>query len=101
MENNAPIMLELDNIYKQFGDVEVLRGITASIAKGELLTFVGPSGCGKTTLLRIIGGFTPLTSGRVVLGAALFFLCGRFVLNITTCRRNQQDNRHEDGISIS
>ena len=67
MENNAPTMLELDNIYKQFGDVEVLRGISASIAKGELLTFVGPSGCGKTTLLRIIGGFTPLTSGRVVL----------------------------------
>ena len=60
-------MLELDNIYKSFGDVEVLKGISAEIRKGELLTFVGPSGCGKTTLLRIVGGFTTLTSGRVIL----------------------------------
>jgi len=37
------------------------------VNKGELVTFVGPSGCGKTTLLRIIGGFTPLDSGEVIL----------------------------------
>ena len=60
-------MLELKDINKSFGDVEVLKGISASIEKGELLTFVGPSGCGKTTLLRIIGGFTSLTSGQVIL----------------------------------
>jgi len=67
MENRQSPMLELIDIYKNFGDVKVLKGISASIAKGELLTFVGPSGCGKTTLLRIIGGFTPLTSGKVIL----------------------------------
>jgi len=42
-------MLELRDVYKSFGDVEVLKGISAKIDKGELLTFVGPSGCGKTT----------------------------------------------------
>lgn len=67
MENKQSPMLELVDIYKSFGDVDVLKGISASICKGELLTFVGPSGCGKTTLLRIVGGFTPLTSGRVIL----------------------------------
>jgi ABC-type Fe3+/spermidine/putrescine transport system ATPase subunit len=67
MGNEKKPMLELIDIKKNFGDVEVLKGISASIPKGELLTFVGPSGCGKTTLLRIIGGFTPLTSGQVIL----------------------------------
>jgi len=67
MENRTCPMLELVDIYKSYGDVEVLKGISSSIEKGELLTFVGPSGCGKTTLLRIVGGFTPATSGRVIL----------------------------------
>jgi spermidine/putrescine ABC transporter ATP-binding subunit len=67
MENQKRPMVELMDIYKSFGDVEVLRGISARIDKGELLTFVGPSGCGKTTLLRIVGGFTPATSGQVIL----------------------------------
>jgi ABC-type Fe3+/spermidine/putrescine transport system ATPase subunit len=60
-------MLELQDIHKSFSSVDVLKGISAQIAKGELLTFVGPSGCGKTTLLRIVGGFTTATSGRVIL----------------------------------
>jgi ABC-type Fe3+/spermidine/putrescine transport system ATPase subunit len=67
MEASKTPMLELRDIYKSFGDVEVLKGISARIDKGELLTFVGPSGCGKTTLLRIVGGFTSATSGQVIL----------------------------------
>jgi ABC-type Fe3+/spermidine/putrescine transport system ATPase subunit len=67
MGNNETPMLELVDVYKSFGDVEVLNGISASVPKGELLTFVGPSGCGKTTLLRIIGGFTSITSGKIIL----------------------------------
>ena len=67
MCNKETPMLELVDVHKSFGDVEVLKGISASVSKGELLTFVGPSGCGKTTLLRIIGGFTPITSGKIIL----------------------------------
>ena len=67
METQKTPMLELKDIYKSFGDVEVLKGISASIDKGELLTFVGPSGCGKTTLLRIVAGFAKLNSGQVIL----------------------------------
>ncbi len=67
METRKTPMLELVDIHKSFGEVEVLKGISSSIEKGELLTFVGPSGCGKTTLLRIVGGFTPASSGRVIL----------------------------------
>ena len=67
MDPARPIMVELRDIHKSFGSVEVLKGISAQIPKAELLTFVGPSGCGKTTLLRIIGGFASATSGTVVL----------------------------------
>ncbi len=67
MGDNETPMLELVDVHKSFGDVDVLKGISASISKGELLTFVGPSGCGKTTLLRIIGGFTSITSGKIIL----------------------------------
>ena len=67
METQKTPMLELIDIYKSFGDVEVLKGISAKIDPGELLTFVGPSGCGKTTLLRIVGGFATATSGQFIL----------------------------------
>lgn len=67
MGKNEKSMLELVDVHKSFGDVKVLNGISASVSKGELLTFVGPSGCGKTTLLRIIGGFTAITSGKIIL----------------------------------
>jgi ABC-type Fe3+/spermidine/putrescine transport system ATPase subunit len=60
-------MLVLKEIHKFYDQLEVLKGISLDVRKGELVTFVGPSGCGKTTLLRIIGGFTPLDSGEVIL----------------------------------
>ena len=67
MKNQQRFILELEDIYKSFGDVHVLKGTSAYIKKNELITFVGPSGCGKTTLLRIVGGFTKVDSGHVIL----------------------------------
>jgi ABC-type Fe3+/spermidine/putrescine transport system ATPase subunit len=60
-------MLILKDIHKFYDHLEVLKGISMEVNQGELVTFVGPSGCGKTTLLRIIGGFTHLDSGEVIL----------------------------------
>ena len=48
--------LKLENIFKSFGDVKVLKDINLEINEGEFVVFVGPSGCGKSTLLRIISG---------------------------------------------
>ena len=65
-ENEKP-MLILKDIHKFYGTNEVLKGVSLEVKKGELVTFVGPSGCGKTTLLRLIGGFTEISSGDIIL----------------------------------
>jgi len=60
-------MLVLNDIHKFYGKNEVIKGVSLEVRKGELVTFVGPSGCGKTTLLRLIGGFTEVSSGDIIL----------------------------------
>ncbi|RQO49219.1 ABC transporter ATP-binding protein [Variovorax sp. KBW07] len=59
--------LELKNIKKSFGDVNIIKGVDLEIKKGEFIVFVGPSGCGKSTLLRLIAGLEPITSGNLLL----------------------------------
>jgi len=59
--------LELRQIRKSFGAVDVIHGIDLSIAEGEFIVFVGPSGCGKSTLLRLIAGLDDPTSGDILL----------------------------------
>ena len=49
--------IRLENIVKNYGSAEILKGINLYINDSEFLTILGPSGCGKTTTLRVIGGF--------------------------------------------
>ena len=58
-------MIEIKNIKKSFGSLQVLKGIDLSIGKGEIVSIVGPSGAGKTTLLQIIGTLDRPDSGTV------------------------------------
>ena len=58
-------MIEIKNIRKSFGELEVLKGIDLTIDKGEVVSIVGPSGAGKTTLLQIIGTLDYPDSGSV------------------------------------
>ncbi|MGX7876026.1 ABC transporter ATP-binding protein [Mesorhizobium sp. ORM6] len=62
--------LNIENVKKAFGPVEVLKGIDLEVTDGEFVVFVGPSGCGKSTLLRVIAGLEDSTSGRVVIDGA-------------------------------
>ena len=60
-------MIEIKNIRKSFGKLEVLKGIDLTIGKGEVVSIVGPSGAGKTTLLQIIGTLDRPDSGTVLI----------------------------------
>lgn len=60
-------MIQVKNIHKSFGDLEVLKGITINVAKGEVVSIVGASGAGKTTLLQILGTLDTPSSGELVI----------------------------------
>ena len=74
------IQLELRNVYKNFGKVEVNRGVNLSVQEGEFVVLVGPSGCGKTTLLRLIAGLEDVTSGKV-------YIAGQDVTHVDAPKR--------------
>ena len=59
-------MLVLENIAKRYGDKSILSEISLAIPKGSIVSILGPSGCGKTTLLNLILGLVPATSGRIL-----------------------------------
>ena len=59
-------MIETKQLIKQFGDLQVLKGIDLSIADGEMVSIVGDSGAGKTTLLQILGTLDRPSSGAVI-----------------------------------
>ena len=59
-------MIELDNITRSFGSLQVLKGISLKVEKGEVISITGPSGAGKTTLLQIMGSLDKPDSGHVL-----------------------------------
>ena len=58
-------MLEIDQARTGYGSLEVLHGVSLSVAEGEIVTVLGPNGTGKTTLMRLLSGVLPLWSGKV------------------------------------
>ena len=67
-------MIEIKNICKSFGALEVLKGVDLTVKKGEIVSIIGKSGAGKTTLLQIIGTLDKPDSGSVVIDGVDVFL---------------------------
>jgi polar amino acid transport system ATP-binding protein len=61
--------IELDDVCKSYGHVEVLRGVRLSVQEGKAVCIIGPSGSGKSTILRCINGLTRIGSGFIRVGA--------------------------------
>ena len=59
--------VELKNVCKSFGTVEVVRDVNLALEGGEFVVFVGPSGCGKSTLLRLIAGLEDISDGDLMI----------------------------------
>jgi sn-glycerol 3-phosphate transport system ATP-binding protein len=60
--------VELRDVRKSYGPVEVIHGVTLDVDDGEFIVIVGPSGCGKSTLLRMVAGLEAITSGEIAIG---------------------------------
>ena len=68
-------MIEVKNIHKSFGTLEVLKGVNLTVKKGEIVSIIGKSGAGKTTLLQIIGTLDKPDSGSIMIdGVDVFTL---------------------------
>lgn len=80
-------MLQVTNIHKKYGSLEVLKGIDLSIATGEVVSIVGASGAGKSTLLHILGTLDTADSGEV-------FFDDKNIAKMNTAEMARFRNRH-------
>ena len=80
-------MIKVNKIQKSFGDLEVLKGITINVAKGEVVSIVGASGAGKTTLLQILGTLDTPSYGELVIS-------GQTVSNLSRSALANFRNKH-------
>lgn len=60
-------MITIDNIYKSFGEVDVLKGVSLEVNAGEVVCLIGPSGSGKSTVLRCINGLESYDQGEITI----------------------------------
>jgi polar amino acid transport system ATP-binding protein len=72
MSDNT-VILEVNDLHKSYGDHEVLKGISTTIKKGDVLALIGPSGCGKSTTLRMIAGLEEVSDGEVPTSGHVLF----------------------------
>ena len=72
--------LKLQQVRKNYGNLEVVHGIDLFVDNGEFCVLVGPSGCGKSTLLRMIAGLEPITGGEILIDSEI-------VNNISAAKR--------------
>ncbi len=62
-------LVEMSDVHKRFGAIEVLKGVSLALEKGEIVAIIGRSGSGKSTLLRCLNGLERVQSGRIVVDA--------------------------------
>ncbi len=59
-------MVRIDDVHKSFGEVEVLKGVSMDVMKGEVICIIGPSGSGKSTLIRCVNALNPINKGSIL-----------------------------------
>lgn len=64
-------LLTIKNLTKSYGDNVIIKDLSLTVDKGEVIVIIGPSGCGKSTLLRCINGLEPIQNGEIRLGETL------------------------------
>lgn len=80
-------MIQLNNITKSFGSLQVLRGIDLTVEEKQVVSIVGPSGAGKTTLLQIMGTLDKADSGQIIIN-------GQDISGLNQKKLSQFRNKH-------
>jgi polar amino acid transport system ATP-binding protein len=75
-------MLELEDVHKWFGSLHVLKGISMTVSRGEVVVVIGRSGSGKSTILRCINGLEPIQQGRIMVDGEVVDAHSRHVRKI-------------------
>lgn len=86
---NTPRALFVENLYKSFGDLEVLKGVSLTAHRGDVISMIGSSGSGKSTFLRCINLLEVPTSGQIFVGDE------EIVLTVDRRGENVPKNRHQ------
>ena len=82
--SNKEVLLELKDLHKSFGNLEVIKGIDLEIDKGDILVIIGPSGSGKSTVLRCMNLLEEPTSGQII------FECKDILKNLRTIDKTRE-----------
>ncbi|MBQ5421778.1 MAG: amino acid ABC transporter ATP-binding protein, partial [Clostridium sp.] len=61
------ILLRTEHLHKEYDGTTVLKDVSLSVKKGEVIVIIGPSGCGKSTFLRCLNGLEPIQGGKITL----------------------------------
>lgn len=80
-------MIEVKNLRKSFGDVQVLKGVGLTIEKGDVISIIGPSGSGKTTLLRCMNFLESADSGEMVFDGQTFDMSRMHLKDVLNIRK--------------
>jgi len=75
-------MLKLEDVHKWFGSLHVLKGISMTVSRGEVVVVIGRSGSGKSTILRCINGLEPIQQGRIMVDGEVVDAHSRHVRKI-------------------
>ncbi len=68
LHGQAPAAIRVENIVKKYGDFEAVKGVSFTVAEGEIFGLLGPNGAGKSTLIRMMTTLIPVTSGKAIVG---------------------------------
>ena len=90
-------VLEMNNIQKHFGDLEVLKDISLSVNKGEVLSIIGPSGSGKSTLAKVITGLLQADTGEVVFDGEMLYSKKKHLHRKQQCKQIQMVFQNPEG----
>lgn len=58
--------IKLENVFKEYNGATVVKNVSLNVSDGEIMALLGPSGCGKTTILRMLAGLIPMSSGKIL-----------------------------------